>query len=665
MELATTEIPRSRALATVLVLDRRAVGAWTLGFAPVLYLALRGGGYDTIVYSEVGLAAWWVVLLGVLTGVLPSARLGRLAWVCVGLLGAFALWTLIAVAWSESAEQTITQLGRVATYLGFFALGLCVVRRDTVRQLVCGMAVAFGIVGLLAVLSRLYPGAFPHDEVAVFFPGSNSRLNYPLNYADGTASFLAIGLPLLLAVATRARTLAGQALAAAAIPVSVLALVLTASRGGVLTAIVALVCFYALVPDRLPKLATGLATAAGSTILIAALLHRSALRNGLSTAAAVSERHQLTLLVMVVCAGVALLQIGISLAARYAVRPPALKVSRRRSRQLTLAGLAVTLIVAIAAGAPGALSHQWNLFKQTEVTGVVSGNVYSRLGSVAGSHRYQYWTTALDAFKSKPLTGIGPGTFQFYWAQHGPIYEYVLNAHSLYLETLAETGLVGFALLAGLLVALLAAGIVLTLRAPPLARATLAGATAAFAAFCAAAGYDWVWQLPAVPIAALLLGAAVVAYGVGRPRQAPPSSQTTRSGGVLRGWLPRVTVALLALAALVAVAIPFAMTSEIRSSQTAARAGHLRVALADAVTAQQLEPYAATPRLQQALVLEVLHDYTAASAAIAQATSRERTSWQIWLVRSRIDAEAGHARAAVRDFRRAHLLNPRSPATAL
>src|SRR5437764_5408094 len=230
MELAARPVPRAREIAATLRFDSRALAAFTLGFAPVLYLALRGGGYDRIVYSEVGLAVWWLVLLGALAGVLPLGRIGVLAWVTAGFLGAFVLWTLIASGWSSSAERTVDEVGRVATYLGFFVLGLCTLRRDTVRPLVAGMAAAFGIVSLLAVLSRLYPGAFPPDHLNPFFPGADVRLNYPLNYANGTGNFLALGLPLLLAVATRARSLAVQALAAAALPIAALGLVISASR---------------------------------------------------------------------------------------------------------------------------------------------------------------------------------------------------------------------------------------------------------------------------------------------------------------------------------------------------------------------------------------------------------------------------------------------------
>lgn len=657
MEVAAQALLRWRAIATTLRLDRRALAAWTLGFAPILYLALRGGGYDLTIRSEVGLAVWWIVVLGVLVGALPAARIGRLGWTSIGLLGAFAIWTLIATSWSVSEERTVAEVGRLSTYLGFLVLGLCVVRRDTIRPLVTGMGVAFGVVSVLAVLSRLYPGAFPRDQITVFFPGPTLRLNYPLNYANGTGNFLAIGLPLLLAIATRARTIAGQALGAAAVPVAVLGVVLTASRGGALTAITGILVFYILAPDRLPRLATGVVSAAGSAIMIGGLLHRSALREGLSTPVAISQRHQLMALLVVVCVGVGLIQVGITLAARYGIKPGALRIDRGSAGRATIVGLAIAVVIALAAGVPGKLSHQWHVFKQTDTTGLASGNVLSRLGTVSGSHRYQYWRTAVKAYESKPLTGIGPGTFEFYWAQHGPIYEFIRNAHSLYLETLAEAGLVGFALIVALLVVLLASGVVRALRAPPLARASLAAATASLAGFCASAGYDWMWQLAVAPVAALLLGAVILAYS--RPVEAELDAEGPRWR-----WMPRAAVVVAALAAIVAIAIPYGATSAIRSSQSEAGTGHLKAALDDAATAQNLEPYAATPRLQRALILETAGDLRGASVAIDQAAAREPTNWRIWLVRARIDAERGLALAAVRDYRRAHVLNPQSPATS-
>src|ERR1044072_1387543 len=106
-----------------------ALAAWALGFVPVFYLALSGGGYDPIVRGQAGIVVWWIVLLVVLTGVASLAGLDRWAWLAIGLLAAFAVWVGLASGWSESAERSVGELGRVAALLGFFGLGLLTSRR--------------------------------------------------------------------------------------------------------------------------------------------------------------------------------------------------------------------------------------------------------------------------------------------------------------------------------------------------------------------------------------------------------------------------------------------------------------------------------------------------------------------------------------------------------
>jgi tetratricopeptide (TPR) repeat protein len=268
----------------------------------------------------------------------------------------------------------------------------------------------------------------------------------------------------------------------------------------------------------------------------------------------------------------------------------------------------------------------------------------------------------VHAFETKPLSGIGPDTFQFYWAQHAPTTEPARNGHSLYLQTLAETGVVGLALIAGFFLVLLGTGVRRTLdaRVRTRVRTTLAAATAALLAFCVAAGYDWLWQLPAVPLVALLLGAAILASRKPASRASRESRLDRRRATALRGL-----AAIAAICAIIAIAIPYGATVAIRSSQADVGAGRLSAALGAAATAQRLEPYAATPRLQRALILERAGELREAQAAIAQATAREPTSSGIWLARARIDAESGRESAAAADYRRAHALNPKSATTEL
>src|SRR5438552_3648556 len=102
------------ALAATWRFDGRALGAFTHGFAPVLYLAAAGRWLRHDRLQRGRSSPWWLVLLGAAVGVLPRQGFGWLAWASAGLLGVFVVWTLIASGWSGSAERTAGEVGRVA-----------------------------------------------------------------------------------------------------------------------------------------------------------------------------------------------------------------------------------------------------------------------------------------------------------------------------------------------------------------------------------------------------------------------------------------------------------------------------------------------------------------------------------------------------------------------
>jgi hypothetical protein len=636
--------------------DLRALGAWALGAALVIYLGLRGGGYDPLVHGEVGVAVWWIVLLGAAVGVLPVVRLHRSAWIAIGLFGAFVLWTGLGLTWTSSSERTADELARVSMYGGILVVACCVLSRRTARHGLNGVAFGIAFVGCLSVASRIWPGSFPSNDVSAFLGTQGKALNYPINYSDGLGSFLAIGVPVLLGVGATARTIAGRALAVGAIPILLLGMFLAQSRGGVFGLVLGVAAFYLLAHDRLPKLASGLVALAGSAILVAAVSHRHAVRDGLTGPAAHHQAHQLLGLIVLTCLGVAFVQAAIALLDRHAERPAWMVVPRRRALIGSLVAVAAVVAVAVAAGAPGTLQNKWNQFTQPNYTGAPTATLFDRLSNLSGSRRYQYWTAAGHAFHSQPLHGIGPGTFEFYWLQHGHPYEFVRNAHSLYLETLAELGIVGLLLLVAALGYLVVgpARAALAARGDPLLRVVAAASAAGVVTFLGGAAFNWTWQIAAMPVTALVLAASGLASG--RPAPLRLERAEAAASPPTRGLM-----VALSLGAFVAIAIPLAATTALRDSQADARAADLPAALKRTNTAVDLQPYAATPRLQRGLVLEEAHDYAAAESALKAAAAREPSNWRIWLVLSRVHAEAGHPAAAVAAYRRARSLNPGSP----
>jgi hypothetical protein len=634
-------------------IDWGLVSTWLLGFGLVLYLGLKGGGFDPLIHDQVGIAAWWVLLATAAVGALPRRRPSTLAWVALGLLTAFLIWTALSLIWTESSEKTAEELALVAGYLGVFALAVFNRRPRGARWMVAAVGSAIAVVAVVALLSRLHPAWFPSaNQTAQILDFGQERLSYPLNYWNGLATLIAIGLPLLLQIATGARQLAFRALAAAAMPALMLAAFFTFSRGGIAAVFLGLAIFLALTSDRLPKLLTLLVTGAGGAVLIAGAVARSELRHNLDNATAHSQGDQLLVWTIVVCIIVAAVTVAISVALEREMRPSWTRVNRQQSLIALGVVVLVGLVAALAVGAPGKLSNRWDDFKQPE-TG--AGKNTDRLASSSGESRYQFWSSAWREFEDKPLTGTGSGTFDLWWTRDGDTPDVVNNAHSLYMETLGELGIVGAALLLGFLLTVLIGGSLAAVRAGELRAPPLAAAVAGFAAFCFTAIFDWMWQVPVVPVAALLLAAAVVTHAVG-----------SRSGRGLRGPAPfpplcRVAVVVGSLVVVVAIAIPLASTALVRQSQDEAQVNNLSAALEDARSAQNVQPEAAGPRLQEALVLESEGQLAAASGAAQAATDREANNWRLWMVRSRIEAQLGDADVAVQYYERARSLNPNSP----
>lgn len=635
-------------------LDPPAVAAWLLPFVLILLLAFSGGGYDPIVRGQTGIVVWWLVLVGGALGTVVVGG-GRLAWGGVALLGAFTVWTAVGLTWTESTERTVTEIARVAALLGVFLLALASQRRVAARHAINGAACAIAVVAAAAVLSRLKPDLFGPQELDAIFPTSRRRLSFPLGYWNLLAGLAVMGVPLLLAAAGGARTTVGRALATAAVPVVVLCIFLTVSRGAVGGIAVAVALYLALAPDRLPKLGNALVAGAGSLVLCLAADNREALKEGLADAAARQQGSSLLGLCILVCVGVALLAAGVALADRHATRPRWSVPSRRVAGVLAAVALVIGAGAFVAADGPGRVSDRVTEFKAASPAGAGSfDNAVTRLQNVNGNGRYQFWQSARRAEETAPLTGIGPGTFEYWWARDGTIDGgFVRDAHSLWFQTLGETGIVGLGLIAGFFGLALIGGAVRTLRArDPEHRIALAAAVAGVGGFVACASIEWAWQMTVLPVAALGLVAVALAGReeprlLPRPEPAPPVPA-------------RAGLAVLAAVAIAAVGIPTAAASDLRDSQVQAADGDLTAALDRAASAADLQPYSASAQLQEALVLERVRQFPAAVAAATRATEKEPTNWRTWVVRSRLEARAGNGGASLRSYERARSLNPRS-----
>jgi O-antigen ligase len=198
-----------------------------------------------------------------------------------------------------------------------------------------------------------------------------------------------------------------------------------------------------------------------------------------------------------------------------AILTPALALTGSRGAWLALgAGLAAAL-----AHERGRLAPFAGLLAVAAAGGFAT--IIARAADIPGD-RPEYWRVAWQQVEANPELGSGAGTFQLYWLLYRPIESNVRDAHSLYLETLAELGPVGLALLLVALAIPLVAAV--RTRAHPLVGA----AAGAYVAFLVHAGLDWDWEMPAVTLAGLFCGSALLVTA--RPESAPAMTTQARAG---------------------------------------------------------------------------------------------------------------------------------------
>jgi hypothetical protein len=606
--------------------------------ALVFWLGYDGGAYGLESRTTLAIGVIWTGAITVALGVWPVRMPPRAALAAGALLAAFAAFTLASTAWAASAEKALAEFNRTALYLGVFTLAALAAGAVDRAWIADGIALGIVAVAASALAARFFPHVVSAGDVQTLLPTAHTRLSYPVDYWNGLAIMLALAYPLLLRVAVaRPPVVAGLALAS--LPGLAAAIYLTSSRGGAATAIVGVVVFLALCGRRSVALAAIVVAGVGSLAAIAVLRAWPALVNPpLGQSAPGAQGRNAALLILLACVATGL---AFALLRRYAGE---LALDRR-------AGVALAALAGAAVVAGLAFAHpvrRFDEFKRPPVPSAAgqADFVQSHLLSTSGSGRWQFWSSALDELGNRPVGGRGAGSFEAWWAAHGSLPAFVRNAHSLYLEVLGELGLIGFLLLAGALLTGLIAAARRALVAQGSERATAAALAAAFLAFAVAAGVDWVWQIAAVST----VGIACLGLAAG-------------SGG---GLLPRVgrraraAAAVAGLALLAAQAFPLLGDLRIGDSQDAVLRGDTKAAIADALSARDLEPWASSPYLQLALVTEQAGDLIAADGWIRQALRRDELDWRLWLVASRIEAKEGRVRAARASLDRALQLNLRS-----
>jgi len=569
-------------------------------------------------------------------------------WAC-GLIGALALFSAFSSLWSGSVELSVTEADRILVYLGFFLAAFLLAQTEQTRQRF-GEGIAIALIGVaaLALCSRLLPDLLAVAEG----PGSGPRLSYPLGYWNGDGVVFGIATGLALWMSRRSLGAALRWIATLALPVALLALYFTYSRGGLLALVIACGCLIVLSHDRLWLLGTLAIGAIGALPAVLAVQDRTSLAENFDDSHIAGQGATVLAILAAGCLLSAVLLIGLRRLEHregpLTGRALAASRSPRVLRRIALGAALVAIGAAIAVG-----GRAWHQFSSPDLQ--PPGSPQAHITQLSGSGRDEFWRVAIDAFDEKPLLGHGAGTYRLSWhlLRHDTVVN--LDAHSLYLQAFAELGVVGGLLVLALVGTLLWTGIATWRAARDPRRDLYAALLGAALAFAICSAIDWFWQIAVMGAIFFLATGVLVAARcaqLARARAQANGHRGQRRYGLAIGGLAIAWITAIALVG------PLLVDREIHASDSAAASGNLASAVSDAEAARSIEPWATSPYKQLGLLAEVEGNYPEAIDQLDEAIDREEDSWLLYYLRARVAHRAGEEAAARADQREARRLNP-------
>ena len=435
------------------------LGGLAVAAIPLLLIPALGvdqGGFLPGAWVWSGALAAWAAALGLVLGE-GADRLRREGWWVLA-AGALLIWTLASRLWSVEPAQSVLEARRMVVYAAVVLALVVLARRHSAGLLIAGTHAGIAVLVIYA-LGRYLVGSRSHSSFEGYL------LSEPLGYANAVGILSVMGLLLSLGVTADIGSRRIRAAAAAPAPLLALALELSGSRASWLALAVGLATIIALHRSS-RSLARTVVTLAPPTAVAVWIGHYS----GFSSLSSPRVSGLVVALTALGCAVVAAAAMALTASPRDSSPSP-------RTNRLVIAGAAVLALIGVVAV-------------------VVAG---------VRAPRSLYYHVAWREFVAHPLSGSGAGTFGHYWLRWGDVVAWggALDAHSLYLETLAELGPIGLCLLAVFLLCPLRR--TLARRSLPYVPAA-AGATIAFLVH---AGLDWDWEMPAVVVAGLGCAAAV------------------------------------------------------------------------------------------------------------------------------------------------------------
>jgi O-antigen ligase len=397
----------------------------------------------------------------------------------------------------------------------------------------------------------VWPGALAENEVS-------NRLGQPFDYWNAVGTVAAMAVPLTLWLgARRTGSPTARVLAYPMMGASILAIVLTQSRGAAAAAAIGALAWFALVPLRLRSLPVLIAPLAGALAVGAWALSKDPFTKAfqpLSAKESVAGDFGGLVLLMILL----LLLVGAAVEAGSARRVPSARVRRR----VGIVAVAVVCLIPLAGLTSVAFSERGigeRIDELTSETKVSPGEGGTRVFG-AESSRGKYWREADRVFDARPIEGVGNGAFAVARLRHRNDASVTRHAHGWVAQTAADLGVLGLAVttllfLAWSLAALSATGLLPRRLVRPgpdepaprrdwdAGRIALVTLVLVPVVFGVQSLVDWTWYIPMPAIMALIAAGYVVGLG---PFGTEPDDDRARF--TLRPAPHRIAAALATLA---------------------------------------------------------------------------------------------------------------------